>query len=187
MLTLNQKIRLNYLTNNSIENIRDISLLSLACPKPQFRAFPIVYIPFSPLFWRLQKPTKIAIFLPGIPIQYKHVQTSFLKHFMTLDKKKKIHFVRACLLQVAKMLSNMDYYVHGDLTVANIMISLVGDEYQFYITDKCIFNRKKYLDLRTLYISILELYEEPFPNFFPTFKDIDVFDPIVFIKHIESI
>lgn len=186
MLTLNQKIRLDYLAKNSIENIRDISLLSLAYQKPQFRAFPTVYIPpwSYPLFWK-QKP--LAIFLPGIPIQYKHVQTSFLKHFMTLDEKKKIHFIRACLLQVAKMLSNMDYYVHGDLTVANIMISLIGDEYQFYITDKCIFNRKKSLDLRTLYISILELYEEPFPNFFATFKDIDIFDPILFIKHIESI
>lgn len=187
MLTLYQKKRLNYLSQNPIQNIRDMSLLSLAYAKPQWREIPIM---FRPLWWHepIQKP-KTAIFLPGLKIEYEYIRTSFLKHFSTLEETKKIQFVKECLLQVAKMLSNMTYYVHGDLTITNIMISTTGDnKYQFYIIDRCEFlDRKKYCDLRTLYISILELFEEPFPIFFNAFTNIYLFDPVLFIKHIETI
>ena len=186
MFTLNQKKRLNYLSYHSIENIRDMSLLSLLYQKPPCRAFPVIY---RPLWWPepLQIP-KTAIFLHGSNIQYQHIQTSFLTHFLTLDVIKKIHFVKECLLQVAKMLSNMTYYVHGDLTMENIMVSTTdGNKYQFYIIDKCVFDRKKDCDLQTLYISILELFEEPFPIFFNAFTNIYLFDPVLFIRHMESI
>ena len=183
MLTLNQKKRL---AHNSIGNIHDMSLLSLMYQKPTYRGFPIVY---RPSWWyKSLKPTipKTAIFLPGMKIQYDHVQTSFVKYFVTLNATKKIDFVKECLVQVAKMLSNMDYYVHGDLTIENIMVSY-RHRYQFYITDRCIFERKKYCDLRTLYISIMELFEEPIPPFFNIFTNIVVFDPVLFLKHTESI
>jgi len=125
MLTFNQNKRLNYLSCHSIENIRDMSLLSLVYEKPPCRAFPVIY---RPSWWSkpLQIP-KTVIFLPGSNIQYQPIQTSFLTHFLTLDVIKKIHFVKECLLQVAKMLSNMTYYVHGDLTIENIMISTTDD------------------------------------------------------------
>ena len=185
MFTLNQKKRLNYLSQHHIQNIRDMSLLSLAFQKPYWRRFPIIY---RPAWWsEPQKKTKTAIFLPGSKIQYQYIQTSFLKHFLILDAVKKIQFVKECLLQVAKMLSNMTYYVHGDLIIENIMISTDGNKYQFYIIDRCVFARKKYGDLRTLYISILELFEEPFPIFFENFKILYFVDPDLFIRHIESI
>ena len=191
MLTLYQKKRLNYLSQNPIQNIRDMSLLSLAFQKPYWRRFPIIYRPTwwsEPAWWsEPQKKTKTAIFLPGSKIQYQYIQTSFLKHFLILDAVKKIQFVKECLLQVAKILSNMTYYVHGDLIIENIMISTDGNKYQFYIIDRCVFDRKKYCDLRTLYISILELFEEPFPIFFENFKILDFFDPVLFIRLIESI
>lgn len=180
MFTLNQKKRLNYLSHNSIQNIRDMSLLSLAYGKPQCIDFPVVY---RPLWWCKPRQT---IFLPGSKIQYQHIQTSFLEHFVTLDDTKKIHFAKECLLQVAKMLDNMAYYVHGDLTIQNIMISVSeANRYQFYIMDKCEFERRKYCDLRTLYMSIVELFKEPI--FFNAFSSMDVFDPVLFIRHIKSI
>jgi hypothetical protein len=187
MLTSNQSKRLNYLSVHPIQNIRDMSLLSLAFQKTQWRGFPVVY---RPLWWvKPQIKPRTAIFVPGSEILYQHVQTSFLEHFLTLDATKKIQFVKECFLQVAKMLSNMTYYVHGDLTIENIMTSTNdGNKYQFYIIDRCVFfDRKKYCDLRTLYISILELFEKPFPIFFNAFTNIYLFDPVLFIRHIESI
>jgi len=190
MLTQTQKKRLHYLSHNSIENIRDMSLLSLAFHAPQWRGFPVIYRPswWHESFTFIPPPPPSAIFLPGLMIQYKCIRTSFLEHFNILDETKKIKFVKECLLQVATMLSNMTYYVHGDLTIEKIMISVSeANKYQFYITDRCVFDRKKYCDLRTLYISILELFEEPFPNFLNTFTNIYLFDPVLFIRHIETI
>tara|TARA_B110000285_G_scaffold66551_1_gene76441 strand:- start:13038 stop:13598 length:561 start_codon:yes stop_codon:yes gene_type:complete len=186
MLTFNQKKRLNYLSDHPIQNIRDMSLLSLAYKTTPFKGFPVVY---RPLWWpEPRQQLKSAIFWHGSKIQYQHIQSTFLKYFATLDGTGKIQFVKECLLQVAKMLSNMTYYVHGDLTIENIMMSTVdGHKYQFYILDRCVVDRKKYCDLRTLYISILELFEEPFPIFFNAFTNIYSFEPVLLIRHIESI
>lgn len=143
-----------------------------------------------PSWWSvtyIPPPSISAIFVPGLMIQHKCIQTSFLEHFNMLEDSKKIPFVKECLLQVAKLLANMDYYVHGDLTVQNIMISYTLNRYQFYIIDRCVFDRTNYCDLRTLYISILDLFTEPFPIFFDAFTNIYLFDPILFIRHIETI
>jgi len=186
MLTFNQKKQQShYLLHHPIQNIRDMSLLSLTYQKPPWREFPVVYRPK----WWYEPPqlSETAVFLPGFKIRYQYIQTTFQNYFVTLDETEKVRFAKECLLQVAQMLSNMTYYVHGDLTIENIMISVSeANKYHFYIMDRCVFDREKHCDLRTLYISISELCKDH-NIFFDAFTNNYFFDPVLFIKHIESI
>lgn len=179
MLTLSQQKRLEYIANYSIENIRDLSLLSLAYQKPSW--CPVFYKPqWTPV-------SKTAIYLPDVPIVYRDVNLSFVRRFNTLAFKERADFARQCLVQIAEMLRKMDYYVHGDLTVENIMCQSLAGQYHFYVIDRCNFIRRQHCDLRTLYLSIMELFDEPFPQMFNTFTSVYMFKPTNFIKHMESI
>ena len=179
MLTPSQQKRLEYVANYSIENIRDLSLLSLANQKPSWR--PVFYKPqWSPLL-------NTAIYFPDLSIIYRDVNLPFVQCFNALARPERADFAQQCLTQIAEMLSKMDYYVHGDLTVENIMCQPLSGHYQFYVIDRCNFTRPQYCDLRTLYVSIMELFDEPFPKMFDTFTSVYMFEPINFIKRMNTI
>ena len=188
MFSYGQKQRLQYISDNYIESIHDLSLLSLAYPKP-FQSFPVIY---RPSWWhesiRLYGPDiTTAIYLPGLSVVHHYVGCTFLEQFSCLTDYRRVVFARDCLVQVAKLLSRLDYYVHGDLTVANIRCRCVSGRYEFYVIDRCVFKRPQMCDLRMLYLSIMELFESPFPMLFDTFINVEMFDPNTFMKHMESI
>lgn len=179
MLTRSQQKRLEYVANYSIENIRDLSLLSLAYQKPAWR--PVFYKPlWTPVL-------KTAIYIPDLSIVYRDANLPFVQCFNTLAPPERAYFARQCLTQIAELLSKMDYYVHGDLTVENIMCQPLSGHYQFYVIDRCNFTRPQYCDLRTLYVSIMELFDEPFPKMFDTFTSVYMFEPVNFIKRMNTI
>ena len=178
---LTQQKGWEYVANYSIENIRDLSLLSLVYQKPAWHRRPVFYKPlWTPVL-------KTAIYFPDLPVVYRDVNLPFVQYFNALARSERPDFARQCLTQIAELLGKMDYYVHGDLTVENIMCQQLSGHYQFYVIDRCNFTRRQYCDLRTLYLSIMELFDEPLPKMFDTFTSVYMFEPVNFIKRMKTI